>query len=144
MSSHYFPETLRRYSSASVLLRVAGSDYKVPGTKIVIKKGERVLIPVQALQLDSDVYADAMDFNIDRNYQSLLSFGQGPRKCVAERFAMIEMKVALCNFLRSYRICKTDATPMKLEFNTNFLVLTPLNKLALKVEKIGRDERLIK
>lgn len=130
-------ETLRRYTTSSVLLRVAGADYKVPGTKVVIKKGERLIIPVQAIQLDSEVYPDAMEFNIDRNFQSLFSFGQGPRKCIAERFAMIEMKVALCNFLRSYRISKTAATPATLEFNKNFLVLAPVNNLALKVEKIS-------
>lgn len=118
-------------------MRVASADYKVDGTKIIIKKGERVLIPVQSFQLDSDIYPDATEFNIERNFQSLLSFGQGPRKCIAERFAMIEMKVALCNFLRSYRICQTAETPKKFEFNSQFQVLTPVNKLALKVEKIG-------
>lgn len=111
-------------------------DYKVPNTNVTIKKGERLIIPIQAFQLDSDIYPNAMEFNIDRNFQSLLSFGQGPRMCIAERFAMVELKLVIANFLKDYRIKATADTPRELEFATSMNVLATEQLLYLDIERV--------
>lgn len=45
-------ETLRKYSTVGVLLRIADEDYPVPDTSIVIEKGTQVLVPVYAIHND--------------------------------------------------------------------------------------------
>eukprot|EP00088_Acartia_fossae_P013203 TRINITY_DN1687_c0_g1_i12.p1 TRINITY_DN1687_c0_g1~~TRINITY_DN1687_c0_g1_i12.p1 ORF type:complete len:486 (-),score=141.78 TRINITY_DN1687_c0_g1_i12:488-1945(-) len=46
---------------------------------------------------------------------SFLTFGSGPRACIGERFAMVEMKVAMAKLLQNFHIESTDET--KLTFN---------------------------
>lgn len=110
----------------------------MPDTNIVIKKGERLFIPVQAMQLDSTIYPDAMEFDIERDYSFLLSFGQGPRMCIGDRFAMVEMKIVLANFLKDYKIVATEKTPRVLTFTTRVNVLATEQKLALRIEKVSK------
>lgn len=119
-----------------MLFRNCTMDYKVPNTDVVIKKGERLIIPIQAFQLDDDIYPNAMDFDINRNFQSLLSFGQGPRMCIAERFAMVELKVVIANFLKDFRIKASPDTPRELEFSTSMNVLATEQLLYLNVERV--------
>lgn len=135
-----YVESLRRYPSDAMLFRNCTKDYRVPDTDIVIKKGERVIIPVQAFQLDDAIYPEALTFNIDRDFKSLLSFGQGQRACPAERFAMVELKLVLANFLKDFRIGATQDTPRKLEFTTTSNVLATEQLLYLKVERINGED----
>eukprot|EP00088_Acartia_fossae_P068832 TRINITY_DN8814_c0_g1_i3.p1 TRINITY_DN8814_c0_g1~~TRINITY_DN8814_c0_g1_i3.p1 ORF type:complete len:105 (+),score=30.52 TRINITY_DN8814_c0_g1_i3:149-463(+) len=44
---------------------------------------------------------------------SFLSFGAGPRACIGERFAMVEMKIAMAKLLQNFHIEATDQTKMK-------------------------------
>lgn len=108
----------------------------MPGTDIVIKRGERVLVPVQAMQLDPEIYPNPMDFDVNRNFNNLLSFGQGQRACPAERFAMMELKLVLANFLKDFRIKATAETPMELEFTTSVNVLATEQLLHLTIERV--------
>ena len=47
-----FDETLRMYSIAEPLIRQASSDYKVPGTDLVLEKGTKVLISPRGIHYD--------------------------------------------------------------------------------------------
>lgn len=118
------------------MFRNCTKDYQVPDTNIFIKKGERVVIPVQAMQLDDEIYPDAQDFNINRDYKSLLSFGQGQRACPAERFAMVELKLVIANFLKDFEIVATKDTPRTLEFSTSTNVLATEQLLYLRINKL--------
>lgn len=135
MVNFYPPESLRRYPSDALLFRNCTQDYRVPDTDIIIRKGERVVIPVQAFQLDQEIYADPLAFNVNRDYGFLLSFGQGQRACPAERFAMVELKLVLANFLKDFRISATKDTPTTLEFSTAMNVLATEQLLHLRVER---------
>ena len=39
-----------------------------------------------------------------------MGFGQGPRACMGMRFAMMEMKMALCEIFHNYTFLPSDKT----------------------------------
>ncbi|KHJ42759.1 hypothetical protein D918_07259 [Trichuris suis] len=44
-----------------------------------------------------------------------IPFGAGPRRCIGERFALLEMKLTLTRLLRKYKIFLNDRTEIPLE-----------------------------
>lgn len=42
-----------------------------------------------------------------------MPFGSGPRNCVGMRFAMEEMKIALCNVVKKFRFFAVAETPVR-------------------------------
>jgi cytochrome P450 len=49
---------------------------------------------------------------INRNPYSFMAFGMGPRNCVGMRFAMEEMKIAICTMVQKFRFYPIDETPV--------------------------------
>lgn len=82
---------MRKYPPLSNLTRVCTRDYRVEGTKFVIKKGQMVFIPANAIQNDPEIYPNPSVYDPDRftpeeeakrSQYSFLPFGQGPRNCI--------------------------------------------------------------
>lgn len=74
--------------------RQALEDYKIPGSKHVIRKGEQIMIPNGIIQRDERYWKDPDTFDPDRftaeeiakrpNF-SFVPFGEGPRNCIGMR-----------------------------------------------------------
>ena len=71
-----------------------------------------VQIPVAGLHLDPDFWENPEDYNPDRflpeNKNEIkpftyLPFGLGPRNCIAMRFALMETKTCLAEFVLNYK-----------------------------------------
>ena len=95
------------------LERASGTDYKIPGTEIVIPKGIYVRIAVSAVSKDENFFPNPEVFNPENftaekkaNRHSLASggFGHGPRNCIAQRFATMEVKILVARLLHKYRV----------------------------------------
>lgn len=56
--------------------------------------------------------------------------------CIAERFAMVEMKVLLANFLNEYKVLASAGTPTALTFANKVNTLATEQKLTLGIERL--------
>lgn len=61
--------------------------------------------------------------NVTTNEFLWLPFGTGPRNCIGERFAMMQMKVAIVSLLASFRLEFTADTPKTIELEKATVLL---------------------
>lgn len=103
-------ETLRLYPLLTFLDRVCVKEFELPpaipnGKPITIKPGTTIWVPNHALHRDSRYYSQPNSFNPQRflngdmDSSVFMPFGTGPRICIANRFALMEMKVMLFHLL---------------------------------------------
>ena len=52
----------------------------------------------------------------------MTSTSGGPRLCIGQRFAMVEMKIAMVKVLSKYRILATPNTKIEFEGGTDFVL----------------------
>ena len=121
-------ESLRRHAPIATLERVCTKDYKVPNSKIVIRKGEFVRLNNVGIMMDPEIYPNPSEFNperflkeyaADRNPYSFLTFSLGPRNCIGMRFSMYEMKCCISNLISKFRFipCEKTVKYENLEFS---------------------------
>jgi len=88
---NYILETLRKSSGNVVLFRQATQDYQVPDESLVIKKGQKIIIPVYSIHNDPKYYPNPDVFDPERFSPeekakrpsgTELPFGDGPRICI--------------------------------------------------------------
>ncbi|XP_013775401.1 cytochrome P450 3A29-like isoform X2 [Limulus polyphemus] len=136
-------ETLRLFSIALLMERVANEDYELGDTGIKISKGTLIQIPVYAIHHDPDYYPQPDVFDPerflpekkkDRHPYSYIPFGAGPRNCVGMRFALMEAKLCLAQILRTFRFRACAETREKLDFYIGQGLLQA-KKVPLQVEK---------
>lgn len=120
-------------------------NYPVPNTKYVIEKGTMVMIPIDAIHYDENIYPEPHKFDPDRfteenikarHPMAWLPFGDGPRNCLGLRFGKMQAKIGLIALLRQFKfsVCPQTETPVTL--NPKPLILSPLNGIHLKVESL--------
>lgn len=130
-------ETLRKYPLASMLIRECTKDYKISGSDLVIPKGTSVFIPCLGLHRDPEIYENPMEFKPERFLNSPtgggrsegtfhLSFGEGPRSCIAMRMAKITVKIGIVHALSKFNVTLSDkADYADIKYDPKQYVLTP-------------------
>jgi len=136
-------ETLRKYSPSPVLIRVQNEEkYKIPNTDIEIEKGTQIIIPIQGLHNDEEFFPNPEKFDPDRFTEeekssrhpyTYIPFGEGPRFCIASRFAKLEMRLCFAQLIRHFRFSIAPETDVKMEIDKSGLSVAPKNKFWLKV-----------
>ncbi|KAI4483149.1 hypothetical protein M0804_008204 [Polistes exclamans] len=123
-------ESLRRYPVGIMHDRVCVQDYELPPTlpnykPFIIKKGINVMFPVYAIHHDPKYFEDPYKFNPERfmdngkdinNSGTYFPFGMGPRMCIANRFAILEIKVLIFHLLARCNLkpCSKTVNPIQL------------------------------
>ncbi|KAH8277617.1 hypothetical protein KR018_002238, partial [Drosophila ironensis] len=138
-------ETLRKYPILPHVTRETNKDYKVPNMDVVITKGTSVLIPIQNIHHDPEIYPDPEKFDPSRfepeavrsrHPMSYLPFGEGPRNCIGLRFGKIQSKIGLVSLLRHFKFSASKATEIPLILGTRSFTLNTKYGLHLKVERL--------
>ncbi|XP_047493754.1 cytochrome P450 6k1-like [Penaeus chinensis] len=139
-------ETLRMYPPVPINVRSCTMDYNLPGTDLVIHKGQSILIPVWSLHHDQKYWPDPEKFDPTRFFPenkdrivsgTYLPFGLGPRNCIAMRFAQMEAKLALARTVLEFELrCAPGHEELEMSFTPGimrpkedvFVTLTPVAK----------------
>lgn len=139
-------ETLRLNPLSGTLNRFAKNDYRVPGTNHVIEKGTWIKLPMFAVQRDPEYYPDPEKFDPDRfdsseirkrHAMSWVPFGDGPRGCIAVRFAMMNVQIALTMLLKNFEILRCERTVESIVFNPKTPHLRPNERIVLRIQPIS-------
>lgn len=136
---------MRKHSVASLVIRKALSDYKVPESHYTIEKGTVVVIPIDAIHHDPAIYPNPSEFIPERfapdeiakrHSMTWLPFGEGPRNCIGLRFGKMQAMVGLALLLKHFTFALTPKTPIPLVYDEQAIVLTAKGGIYLKLEKI--------
>uniref|UniRef100_T1HL42 Uncharacterized protein n=1 Tax=Rhodnius prolixus TaxID=13249 RepID=T1HL42_RHOPR len=105
-------ETLRLYPSVPYISRLLTEDLKLHGN-LVLPDGINVIVLPYFLHRDAQYFPDPEVFNPERftienckarHPFSYIPFSAGPRNCIGQKFAMMEIKVILSTIIRSVKI----------------------------------------
>jgi cytochrome P450 family 4 len=109
-------EVLRLYPSVHFISRKLGDDL-VTASGYELPKNTLVHLHIYDLHHNPDIYPDPERFDPDRflpeNCQrrhpfAYLPFSAGPRNCIGQRFAMLELKAAICGILAHFVLEPVD------------------------------------
>lgn len=136
-------EALRLYPPATAVLREARKDTMLGN--ISIPGGVAFFVPILPLHVDPRFWGpDALEFKPQRFVDGVLSacknplaylpFGNGPRICVGQNFAIMEAKIVLCTILQRFRFC---LSPGYTHAPTTVLTLRPEHGMQILLELLN-------
>jgi len=119
------PAILENHHEAAETVAIPLS-FPLTGTKseqLLIPKGTLVVIPVNVLQTDPEIWGDDahlfrpsrwFDSRNDLRGQGLLAFSMGPRSCIGRTFAMTEIKCLMVVLLQRFSFrCHHEIEPFQ-------------------------------
>jgi cytochrome P450 len=115
-------ETLRLYPPVPGISREANRDVNIGGYKV--RRGSRIVISPWSIHRQEKIFTQANDFIPDRwsdlsqssnQRKAWNPFGLGARRCIAEQFAMIEIKIVIATIVREWHVQVAPSCKPKLE-----------------------------
>ncbi|XP_069676312.1 cytochrome P450 9e2-like [Periplaneta americana] len=118
-------ETLRLYPPAAAVDRVCVRQYTLNADPpCEMSPGEALFIPIIGLHRDPEYFPDPERFDPERfseenkakiNPLTYIPFGMGPRICIGNRFALMEVKLAVVHLLSRFTLKVVAKTPVPLK-----------------------------
>jgi cytochrome P450 len=109
-------ETMRLYPPVYLTIREADEDFTVNGLEV--PAGTRLVINIRGLHLDPRAWEDPGRFDPsrfegpgDRHRFQYIPFLDGPKKCLGDHFAMMEMRLTIPTLLQRLRFEYAGAEP---------------------------------
>ncbi|EDW08491.1 cytochrome P450 9c1 [Drosophila mojavensis] len=116
-------ESLRKWPPAVVIDRMCSTDFELKdetGESILkLSKGDLVHIPIVALHYDPDNFEEPEQFRPERfdeehkheiRPNTYLPFGVGPRSCIGNRMALMEVKSLIYQMVLRFRLLPAERT----------------------------------
>lgn len=111
------------------------------GKGVLIEKGTSIQIPIYAIHHDASFYDDPNEFKPER-FESIsvndlrkngifLPFGDGPRKCIGQRFATYQIKFGLIETIRHYSLSVNHKMTTTIAASALDSLLTPISDIHL-------------
>lgn len=126
-------ETLRLYPPAWVVDRISLEDDQV--LDYILPKGTVWIIYIRGMHRHPKYWKDPEQFLPDRwddpnlNKEAFMPFGAGPRLCIGEHFAMMEMQLILTDIIRLWDITLIS----KVVTEKPLVTLRPLEKVMISI-----------
>lgn len=133
------------YPPSGILTRNTTKDYYVEEmNNFLIQKGTRVTIPIFCFQHSPDYFPDPEKYDPSRfadanHVKAFFPFGEGPRACIAARFGLLKIRIALAVLLHKFKFSISDKTTLPLEFNSKVPMLHLKDGLYLNWTKLKED-----
>lgn len=137
----FVKEALRLYPPVTMLVsRHCRADTTILGQ--FFPAGCEVLAPVWHVHHDPQIWPEPFRFNPERfapavakdiHPGAFIPFGIGPKSCIGNRFALLELKAALCKLLRRYEVlpCSRVEDPIGLIVQT--VIIRPKTPIQVKL-----------
>uniref|UniRef100_A0A6P4EZR4 Uncharacterized protein LOC108046854 n=1 Tax=Drosophila rhopaloa TaxID=1041015 RepID=A0A6P4EZR4_DRORH len=109
-------ESLRLYPPIPAVARCLEKDLAIDGGRIPV--GTNVVVLLWQLLRDETLFADPLLFQPDRHLgeeasrlgpYSYIPFSAGPRNCIGQKFALLEMKTMVTKLIRHYQLLPMGA-----------------------------------
>ena len=125
-------EEILRYTSPLDLAsqRFAAEDVEIDG--VAIERGDIVMGVLGAANHDEDQFPDPEAFDIQRDPNKHLSFGQGAHFCIGAPLARLEGRIALTTLFRRYPEVQLAQTAASLRWRKS-LIVRGLEELPVKL-----------
>lgn len=145
-------EALRMYSPNPGMDRVCTKRFQLPpivpgGESFVVEPGMGLWIPYAGIHRDERYFERPEEFRPERfldcdgklvmkatDSTVFTPFGSGPRICLAHRFAMLEVKVAIVHLLMVARLLPSEKTPDPIRLNKEMIRVAPENGFWLNLK----------
>ncbi|XP_052870410.1 cytochrome P450 6a8-like [Anopheles cruzii] len=136
-------ETLRKHPPVAILERNADKDYRMPNSGLVLRRGQKVMIPIYAMHHDPDHFPEPDEYRPERfspeevakrDPHCYLPFGEGPRICIGMRFGSLQAKAGLASLLDTFRFSVCPQTQIPVQYSRTNFILGPANGVHLRVE----------
>ncbi|XP_049516541.1 cytochrome P450 3A24 [Dermacentor silvarum] len=138
-------EGLRKYPPLVFFTaRMCYQDTELAGK--VVPAGTRLIVPTWSIHRNPELWPDPERFDPerfseglekDRHPASYIPFGMGPRECIGKKFAMLELKMALCKLVRRYEFSLSSQSVATLEFKVPLISINPVKNIVLQVKRRG-------
>ncbi|XP_018782671.1 PREDICTED: probable cytochrome P450 9h1 isoform X1 [Bactrocera latifrons] len=138
-------ESLRKWPPVIITDRICSADYSLKddeGSFIAkIKKGDNIFVPIIGIHRDPDYYPNPNQFDPERfsdenknkiNPMSYLPFGVGPRMCIGNRLALMEVKAIIYHIILNFKIVRTEKTCENLMESISGFTLIPKERFWMK------------
>ncbi|XP_050460058.1 cytochrome P450 9e2-like isoform X3 [Cataglyphis hispanica] len=126
-------ETLRKYPPAIFIDRFCNKSYELPPSQpgcksLTVESGSIMMISVYGLHRDPKYFPDPDKFDPERFSEenkdnivpyTYLPFGHGPRKCIGNRFALMETKILIAHLLQKFILKRTKKTVEPVVYDKN-------------------------
>lgn len=136
----FIKETFRLYPPASGVGRNLEEDTIIDGQTFY--KGTNITISIYGLHRNEEYWENPLEFNPyrfmrdkykERNPYSYIPFSAGPRNCIGQKFALLEVKICLYYILRSFCVTSVQAEE-DLEICTDLITYSG-NGILIKFEQ---------
>ncbi len=102
-------EMLRWHPPVLSFRRTATADTELAGTRI--RQGDKVVVYHVSANYDERVFADPYTFDITREPNDHLAFGQGPHLCLGAHFARLQLRISSPSCSARCRTSSLTASP---------------------------------
>ncbi|XP_011308571.1 cytochrome P450 9e2-like [Fopius arisanus] len=141
-------EALRLFPIQPAVDRVCTKTFELPpalpGRKsVIIKPGDGVFLPIYALHRDPEFFPNPNEFYPERFLEdpkgtlhspAYMPFGAGPRMCIGNRFALLEIKVLLFHLLAKCTLRPGKNMILPLELSKTSFAMTAKGGFWLSLE----------